>query len=388
MARFLAILLCLTCWLYPASHPHSLRITQIVPFGKSNVKITFNRKITLSDIRQQTFSSTKEVLSIQAVLGIKRKNYHFPNKTQVQIAQYNPKLVRIVLTSPHKLNYGMRFVDKHLYIEIDPKEDERENKTGKQDKPSAKSNPAKPSLIQEKTAKQALITKKHSVKKRIVIDAGHGGKDCGAIGVIKVCEKVITLDIAKLLEKELKKRGYIVYMTRSKDVYLGLRERTQYANAKNADLFISIHANSVPKRSAKTANGVETYFLSTARSERARHVAEKENKDDIDAMNYFSKLSFLNSLNTHRLIASNKLAIDIQSGILRELKERYPKISDGGVREGPFWVLAGALMPSVLIEVGYISHPTEGRRINHRDYQIYLANGIADGIDGYFAKNP
>lgn len=374
MARFLAFFLLFACFLYPANTPQPLRVVQVVPFGKSNVKITFNRKITLSDIKQQTFSSTKEVLSIPAVLSTKRKNYRFPNKTQVQIAQYNPKLTRIVITSPKKLNYGMRFVDRHLYIDIDPKDDDEKDE--KKTKTVSKSKISKATPI------------KNPNKKRIVIDAGHGGKDCGAIGVIKVCEKIITLDVAKLLEKELKKRGYIVYMTRSRDVYLGLRERTQFANAKDADLFISIHANSVPKRSAKTANGVETYFLSTARSERAKNVAEKENKDDIDAMNYFSKLSFLNSMNTHRLIASNKLAIDIQSGILRELKERYPKLVDGGVREGPFWVLAGALMPSVLIEIGYISHPVEGRRINHRDYQIYLANGIADGIDGYFAKNP
>lgn len=387
MPRFLAFLLFFVCWLYPANSPQSLRVVQVVPFGKSNVKITFNRKITLSDIKQQTFSPAKEVLSIPAVLSMKRKNYHFPNKTKVQIAQYNSKLVRIVLTSPTKLNYGMRFVDKHLYIEIDPKE-EREGTTNKikTDNPSKTNTSKTMALLKEKGVSKT--TQKNTLRKRIVIDAGHGGKDCGAIGVIKVCEKVITLDVAKLLEKELKRRGYTVYMTRSKDVYLGLRERTQYANAKDADLFISIHANSVPKRSSKTANGIETYFLSTARSERAKNVAEKENKDDIDAMNYFSKLSFLNSMNTHRLIASNKLAIDIQSGILRELKEKYPKIVDGGVREGPFWVLAGALMPSVLIEIGYISHPDEGRRINHRDYQIYLANGIADGIDGYFAKNP
>lgn len=373
MARFLAIFLTLTCWLYPANKlPKPLYITQIVPFGKSNVKITFNRKITLADIKQKTFSPTKEVLEIQAILSGKRKNYRFPNKTQVQIAQYNPKIVRIVITAPQKLSYGMRFVDRHLYVEVDPQDDGEKQSSSKKNKKS--------SFVE--------VGQKPSSKKRIVIDAGHGGKDCGAIGVMKVCEKVITLDVAKLLEKELKKRGYIVYLTRSKDVYLGLRERTQYANAKNADLFISIHANSVPKHSSKTTNGIETYFLSTARSERAKNVAEKENKDDIDAMNYFSKLSYLNSMNTHRLIASNKLAIDIQSGMLRELKERYPNLLDGGVREGPFWVLAGALMPSVLIEIGYISHPTEGRRINHRDYQIALAKGIADGIDGYFLKNP
>lgn len=369
MARFLAFLLLFACWAYPASSSKALRIVNIVPFGESNVKITFNRKIALSDLSQKSLAPNKGLLEIEAVLATKRKTYHFPNKTQVQILQFNSKITRVIITSLKKTDYGLRFVDKHLYIDIDPHDS------------------SMPLLAERK--KTTKISKQERKKaKRIVIDAGHGGKDCGAIGILKVCEKVITLNVAKLLETELKKRGYIVYMTRSRDVYLGLRERTQFANAKDADLFVSIHANSVPKRSSKTANGIETYFLSTARSERARLVAEKENKDDIDSMNYFSKLSFLNSVNTHRIIASNKLAIDIQSGMLRELKDRYPKLIDGGVREGPFWVLAGALMPSVLIEIGYISHPTEGRRINHRDFQALLANGIADGIDGYFAKNP
>ncbi|HIY44575.1 MAG TPA: N-acetylmuramoyl-L-alanine amidase [Candidatus Helicobacter avistercoris] len=371
MARFLAFLLFFACWLYPATPSQTLKIVQIVPFGKSNIKITFNRKIQLNDLKQKSLSPQKGLLEIEAVLSTKKKTYRFPNKTQVQILQFNPKIVRVVISSEKKTDYGLRFVDKHLYIDIDPKDDQFP-------------------ILSEKKKTQKLPLKqeqKKSSKKRIVLDAGHGGKDCGAIGILKVCEKVITLNVAKLLEKELKKRGYIVYMTRSQDVYLGLRERTDFANEKNADLFVSIHANSVPKRSSKTANGIETYFLSTARSERARMVAEKENKDDIDTMNYFSKLSFLNSLNTHRIIASNKLAIDIQSGMLRELKNRYPNLVDGGVREGPFWVLAGALMPSVLIEIGYISHPNEGRRINHRDFQALLANGIANGIDGYFAKN-
>ncbi|WP_305862258.1 N-acetylmuramoyl-L-alanine amidase family protein [Helicobacter cholecystus] len=374
MARFLALLLLIACWLYPASKPQPLRIIQIVPFGKSNVKITFNRKIQLDDLTQKTLSPNKGLLEIQAILTTNKKTYHFPNKTQVQILQFNPKITRVLITSIKRVDYGLRFVDRHLYIDIDPHDSEFPILGEKSKTP-------------QKVAKKEKKEQKKIYKKRIVIDAGHGGKDCGAIGILKICEKVITLNVAKLLQTELKKRGYIVYMTRSQDIYLGLRERTDFANAKDADLFISIHANSVPKKSAKTANGIETYFLSTARSERARMVAEKENKDDIDSMNYFSKLSFLNSVNTHRIIASNKLAIDIQSGMLRELKERYPNLIDGGVREGPFWVLAGALMPSVLIEIGYISHPNEGRRINHRDFQSLLANGIADGIDGYFAKN-
>lgn len=222
---------------------------------------------------------------------------------------------------------------------------------------------------------------------KVVIDPGHGGKDCGTLGVNKVCEKNIVLKVAQNLNKELKKRGYVTYMTRDSDVYLNLKERTDFANAKNADLFVSIHANSVPKTAKKSPKGVETYFLSTARSDRARDVAEQENKDDIEIMNFFSKQTFLNSLNSHRLLASNKLAIDIQYSILKQLRRDYQGITDGGVREGPFWVLAGALMPSVLIEIGYNSSPIEAPRLNDAAYQKSLAIGIADGIDGFVVKN-
>ncbi|MDE5591615.1 MAG: N-acetylmuramoyl-L-alanine amidase, partial [Helicobacter sp.] len=222
--------------------------------------------------------------------------------------------------------------------------------------------------------------------KVIVIDPGHGGKDCGAISIANVCEKEIVLKTAKYLDKELKDRGYKVYMTRSEDVFVGLRERTKFANSKNADLFISIHANAVLDNKAKS-EGIESYFLSIARSERAKNVAALENKDNIEVMNYFSKQSFLNTLNTQRIVASNRLAIDIQFGMLQSVRTKY-NVLDGGVREGPFWVLVGALMPSVLLEIGYLTHPKEGYDLNQEAYQKSIAIGIADGIDGYFAKNP
>ncbi|WP_367707158.1 N-acetylmuramoyl-L-alanine amidase family protein, partial [Helicobacter pylori] len=232
-----------------------------------------------------------------------------------------------------------------------------------------------------------FIKTKRKKHKKIVLDAGHGGKDCGAMSANLVCEKDIVLEVVKFLHKELKKRGYSVLLTRDKDIYIDLVGRTELANRKSADLFISVHANSIPKRSTSNAHGIETYFLSTARSERARKVAEQENKDDVNLMDYFSKSLFLNSLNTQRLIVSNKLAIDVQYGMLQSIRKNYPDVVDGGVREGPFWVLAGALMPSILIEIGYNSHAIESKRIQSKPYQKILAKGIADGIDSFFSKN-
>jgi len=104
-------------------------------------------------------------------------------------------------------------------------------------------------------------------------------------------------------------------------------------------------------------------------------------------MSSASKNAFLESLNRPRITASHKLAIDIQSGLLQSVKKKYKDVKDSGVREGPFWVLVGAQMPSVLIELGYMSHPIESKRLYSSSYQRLLANGIASGIDAYFLKN-
>ena len=235
--------------------------------------------------------------------------------------------------------------------------------------------------------KTASAKKVQSAKgKVIVLDAGHGGDDPGAInGSLK--EKNIVLSIAQKAGKELQGRGYKVYYTRSKDKFINLRDRTKYANDKAADLFISIHANAAPnKTKAATMHGIETFFLSPARSERSKNAAALENKSDIEEMNFFSKQTFLNFLNREKIIASNKLAIDVQREVLARAKSVSSKASDGGVREAPFWVLVGALMPAVLLEVGYITHPSEGDLINNSKYQDALAKGLADGIDVYFSN--
>ena len=224
--------------------------------------------------------------------------------------------------------------------------------------------------------------------KVIVIDAGHGGSDAGAVGPNKRYEKVVNLNVTKYLASILKQRGYTVYLTRSNDKFIKVMDRTILANEKNADLFMSIHTNAVPKEKANEVDGIETFFLSPARSERAKRVAALENKSDIREMSNSSKDVFLESLNRPRITASHKFAIDVQAGLLQSARTKYKDVKDSGVREGPFWVLVGAQMPSILIELGYISHPTESKRLYDKDYQQLLANGIANGVDSYFSKNP
>ncbi|PDX15150.1 N-acetylmuramoyl-L-alanine amidase, partial [Helicobacter pylori] len=399
----------------------------------------FNQEV--KKFKEVPLKNFKSYLELEAVLTIPKKHYQFSKQSFITIAQFSPKLARVVIGYAPKMTYEVKILKDKLYVSIvekkplarhqmapkppkhhalkhttpkpAPKPIKKEAKKSKDTKEKTPTKHARSkhahSPLNERSAKKeipkkeaenesknqvfiaekndTLIKTKRKKHKKIVLDAGHGGKDCGAMSANLVCEKDIVLEVVKFLHKELKKRGYSVLLTRDKDIYIDLVARTELANKKSADLFISVHANSIPKHSTSNAHGIETYFLSTARSERARKVAEQENKDDVNLMDYFSKSLLLNSLNTQRLIVSNKLAIDVQYGMLQSVRKNYPDVVDGGVREGPFWVLAGALMPSILIEIGYNSHAIESKRIQSKPYQKILAKGIADGIDSFFSKN-
>ncbi|WP_120804969.1 N-acetylmuramoyl-L-alanine amidase family protein [Helicobacter pylori] len=427
----LGVVACLF-WLHYA-YATTLKIINIVPFGSSSVKIVFNQEV--KKFKEVSLKNFKSYLELEAILTIPKKHYQFSKQSSITIAQFSPKLARVVISYAPKMTYEVKILKDKLYVSIvekkplirhkialkPPKHHALKHTTPKPTPKSIKKETKEKTPIKhahskhahsplnERSAKKEIpkkeaenesknqvfiaekndtfIKTKRKKHKKIVLDAGHGGKDCGAMSANLVCEKDIVLEVVKFLHKELKKRGYSVLLTRDKDIYIDLVGRTELANRKSADLFISVHANSIPKRSTSNAHGIETYFLSTARSERARKVAEQENKDDVNLMDYFSKSLLLNSLNTQRLIVSNKLAIDVQYGMLQSIRKNYPDVVDGGVREGPFWVLAGALMPSILIEIGYNSHAIESKRIQSKPYQKILAKGIADGIDSFFSKN-
>ena len=279
--------------------------------------------------------------------------------------------VRIINNYEQKVDYVLN--DKELTITTYP--------TGPSNTSSDKSTAVA-------KAKTPAPQQPRVMNKTVVIDPGHGAEDAGAVGPNKRYEKIVNLNVAKNLYSLLKQRGYKVYLTRDNDTFIKVMNRTVLANDKNADIFISIHTNSVPKEKANEVTGIETFFLSPARNERAKRVAAIENKSDIREMSNSSKDVFLESLNRPRITASHKLAIDVQAGLLQSSRSKYRDVKDSGVREGPFWVLVGAQMPSILVELGYISHPTESKRLYDKSYQQLLANGIANGIDSYFSKNP
>lgn len=350
----------------------------VLDVDKSSNSVVLNLSDELDEKDITSFSTKdqkffRQVVSFQGILEGSRKNFTF-GQNAVTVTQYNPKTVRIVLSSTKEFKLFKDLDDKSLTLGFS-------GSTSKSTSTSSKST--------SKTTSKNVLNSNFKSDKLIVLDAGHGGKDSGALSDKKgsLKEKDIVLSTTLKLGNELKKRGYKVLYTRSSDKFINLRDRTKYANDKRADLFLSIHANAAPSASkAKSSEGVETFFLSPARSERSKKAAEKENQGDFEEINYFSKQSILNFLNREKIVASNKLAIDVQKNILTQTRKKY-KIVDGGVREAPFWVLVGAQMPAILIEIGYITHPSEGKRIANKSFQDTLVKGIADGVENYFYNN-
>ena len=344
-----------------------------VRFRNKRLVLIFDKKLQKNQVNYFTLYDKKKrvykyVFDVHASMLKSATTLRQEGVDRIKLAQYNPNTLRLVVTNRTPLYVRFSKKGKELSIKI-------VNKAIKNKK----------AIIANKHKKQS--PKRVDRNKVIVIDAGHGGKDPGAIGYRNYREKVVVLSIAKELRDILRRRGFKVYMTRESDRFIKLRDRTKYANRKNADIFISLHANAVGRKDAKKAHGIECYFLSTSRSSRAKKVAAMENSADLDEMDYYGKESFLNTINSHNIVASNKLAIDLQRSALAALQRKYKNVKDAGVREGPFWVLVGAQMPSVLVEVGFITHPNEARRLVNKRYQKTMAEGLANGIERYFLNN-
>lgn len=215
---------------------------------------------------------------------------------------------------------------------------------------------------------------------RVVLDPGHGGKDPGCIGKSGLTEKEITLDVARRLKKLLEENLNLqVIMTRNRDVFIPLDERTAIANREKADLFISIHVNAAEDPSL---SGVETWFLDLAASERAKKIAARENlyfqkpRSDLDKI--------LNDLLLNsKTQESSRLAGILQDDLTSGLNRKFKDIQSHGVKGAPFVVLVGARMPSVLSEISFMSNPTEERRLKSIGYRNDIAKSLFDGISRY-----
>jgi len=339
-------------------------------FIKSQIRQGELKLYFSSDIERVTYFSiptkegvTKYVYDIHgATLPLEKgiSHHSFRNIESFKIGQNSSTKLRMVIQSKQKFKENHTFVGKVLTIP----------------------------LIHEKNGNLQKSNEIRRSKKQyiVVIDAGHGGRDAGA-SEDDIKEKQVVLSVAKKLKKQLQRRGYMVYMTRDDDKFVNLPNRTEFANKKKANIFISIHANAAPtKQVANIFKGIEVYYLSPARTERAKKAAEKENAVMFEGKDFYIKNEYLSLLNREKIVESHKLGLDVRGNMLSNVRSAYNNVEDGGVKTANFWVLVGAQMPAILVETGYITHPQESQNLVESKYQYLLAKGIAQGIEHYLGN--
>ncbi len=250
-------------------------------------------------------------------------------------------------------------------------------KTAKTTSPGASAaHEAQPTLSGDRSLTRALGLKIG----RIVVDAGHGGHDTGTIGPNGLMEKDLVLDVALRLGRLLETRlGADVIYTRDDDTFIPLETRTAIANEHQADLFISVHANS---SSDPSARGVETYYLNFTSNPDALDVAARENavseKSIFELQDLVKKITLKDKIDESR-----ELATDVQESLYAGLATRHSTLRDRGVKKAPFVVLIGANMPSILTEISFVSNPTDEAKLETPEYRQKIAESLYKGIAKY-----
>ncbi len=284
---------------------------------------------------------------------------------RVRSAQFKPTVGRVVLDTQTISEYKIFNLDKPFRIVIDVKGGSSVAKPGK-----SICIPNAPTLAQQ----LGLGIK------RIILDPGHGGKDPGAIGIGGLREKDIVLKVAKRVARKLTRDlGCEVILTRKRDVFIPLEERTAIANTKEGDLFVSIHANAA---SSSKAHGIETYYLDLTNNKRDMQLAASENATSARNISDLQKIlsSLMKSCKTEE---SARLAKIVNKNLIQEMNKKYGHIKNHGIKKAPFIVLIGAQMPSILTEIAFISNPTDAKHLRNNQYLDDLADSLAEGIIKY-----
>lgn len=322
----------------------------------------------------------------------KIKKIYYPEESniiRVRIAQRNKNTTRVVLDFKRKIkreDYKIFQFNNpsRLVIEISSKKYARTKKVSRRS--ASRSSPdearqhTKVSSKQEKPAYQKYTRqspKKASDACVIVIDPGHGGKDPGAIGYKGIKEKdmcfAIALELKKLLDANPKCK---TILTRYRDKFVSLEERARIANENNADLFISIHANS---HEDETLTGIETYYLNFSSDASARRVAARENFTTPAKISDLELILF-DLLQSDKINKSSIFAGYIHNALVENISKKYNDLRNLGVKHAPMRVLIDAEMPGVLLETAFISNPSDAKRLKSRSYQKLIAKAILDGI--------
>ncbi len=287
---------------------------------------------------------------------------------QVRVGQFGPDVVRVVLDMSSLTGHNAFLLPDPYRLVVDI----QGRGNGAELAALGKTKETAPSGESKRIPVNGL--------RKIVLDPGHGGKDPGAIGVGGVAEKDIVLRIAKKLAGKLKREmGIEVILTRQDDTFIPLEERTAIANAEGADLFISLHTNASPNPEAR---GIETYYLDNTTDEASIRLAARENGTSRKSI---SDLQFILSDLTQnlKLEDSISLAHRLQSSIVSRMGQKYGEVKDLGVKRALFYVLVGARMPSILVEMSFITNRSEGSALARHTYQETLVDSLFEGIKKY-----
>ncbi len=319
---------------------------------------------------------------------------------QIRVSETQPGTTRVVLDLVDTVDFSAAQLTNpdRLLVELRPR--------GKPAPPPAeppkdKLEPAKPAALEAKVepakpaADRVALPARRSVSgtsslvralglklERVVIDPGHGGWDTGTIGPTGLMEKDLVLDVAHRLGALIEQRlGAEIVYTRADDTFVALEDRTALANQKQADLFLSIHANA----GVASATGSETYYLNFTTSKTAMEVAARENASSQRSIHELQGLIEKIALKD-KVDESKEFASKVQTALFKELAGADPASRDRGVRRAPFIVLIGAAMPSVLSEIAFLSNRQEERLLKRDSYRQRIAEGLYKGVSQYAAS--
>lgn len=290
----------------------------------------------------------------------------------VRFAQFDKNTVRVVIDLKNAKDFSAFLLEDPYRLVIDVYD-------AKSSLPSAKKS---------QKANKAPAVRFFKNIRTVVIDPGHGGKDPGAVGPRGLREKDITLSVGKKLGNVLKsKYNMNVIYTRTRDKFIPLNKRTQLANSRKADLFISIHTNANKKRSVR---GIETYFLNWTNEDQAMKIAARENGIPLWKMKKQQgglQMILQDLARSNKKDESMRLAYSVQNAMISTLKKDYRRIEDHGVKYALFYVLVGAEMPSILVEISFVSNREEEKRLANNRYKEKIAEAIAKGVKAYISES-
>lgn len=360
--------------------PKAIRITK----GKGQTVNVILDLTVLKKYKLQTLTGPNRVV-IDLYYSKKKKNVVAKKTTPPAIKKVKKPSRKapeaVVKTPTKKASATKKPIQKTPVTITATKPAPKKKETAKGKSPAPQASKKQVTSDQNPTSPPTTIfTAKHVKDLVVVIDPGHGGRDPGAIGKKGTKEKHITLKIAQHLKDLIRKRlGSTVLLTRSKDNFLDLEKRVEFANKKKADIFISIHVNSHPQTKIK---GLEVYHFGKASDPRALAVAARENGMKLEDNAPPWQFIIADKLNDQKIEQSQTFAWTTNKTLVKTLKTSYP-VKDHGVKTAPFYVLRFTTMPSILAEVAFVSNPEEEKRLKTKSFQKHLAEGIYKGLRSY-----